>query len=133
MTVKYTLLETDKFHNQFFALPLEVQKIMSADIMRLRINPYDKSFCEDLIGDLLGVWRIHVGRIDHILYCVAYVGCEDCDKRELANTIGCLDCYKYHWYHVKLVLCGRRDEFYQDLKSCWQSWIITANLIDQQE
>ena len=133
MTVRYTLLETYTFHNQFAALPKEVQAVMSADIMNLRKNPYDKAFCEDLIDDLEGVWRIHVGRINNILYCVAYVGCEDCERRKLGTKIGCLDCYKYYWFHVKLVLCGRRDEFYHDLRSCWQSWILTASFIDQQE
>jgi hypothetical protein len=133
MTVSYTLLETNTFHNQFAIMPHDVQRAMSTEIMRLKDNPYDEAFCEDLIGDLEGVWRIHVGRINNILYCVAYVGCEDCQERNLETKIGCLECYKYYWYHVKLVLCGRRDEFYEDLKSCWQSWIITANLIDQQE
>jgi mRNA-degrading endonuclease RelE of RelBE toxin-antitoxin system len=133
MAISYTLLETDTFHNQFHALPKDVQTEMSADIVKLKSNPYAEPFCKALIGEFEGVWRIHVGRINNILYCVAYVGCEDCENRNLGNKIGCLDCYKYFWFHVKLVLCGRRDEFYYDLRSCWQSWILTATLIDQQE
>lgn len=133
MSLKYVLLETDTFHAQYTALPYEVQKVMSADIMKLKDTPMKEPECEPLLGDFLGVWRIHVGRIDHVLYCVAYVVCEDCQERKLENQIGCLDCHKYSWYHVKLVLCGRRDEFYKDLESCWQSWILTANSLDQQE
>jgi len=133
MTIAYILFETGTFHNQFATLPRDVQRVMSNDILRLKNDPYDKKFCEHLIGDLEGVWRIHVGRINNILYCVAYVGCEDCKERNLETKIGCLECYKYFWYHVKLVLCGRRDEFYQDLRKCWQSWTTTARLIDLQE
>jgi hypothetical protein len=106
---------------------------MSDEILRLKDNPFEEERCKQLVGEFEGVWRIHVGRIDNILYCVAYIVCEDCQGRGLEEKIGCLDCYKYSWFHIKLVLCGRRDEFYIDLQKCWQTWTTTAKLIDEQE
>jgi hypothetical protein len=132
MTFSYSLWETLSFHLQFVSLPIKVQEEMSDEILKLKIDPFGEG-CKALEDELEGLWRIHVGRIDNILYCVAYVVCEDCKDRGFEKRFGCLDCFKHHSFHIKLVSCGSRDDFYQDLGRNWQSWILTANSVDEQE
>ena len=136
MTLKYNLLEYGVFRVQLSSLPHHVQVAMSNEILKLELHPFDKRYCKQLEWDLDGIWRIHVGKINNILYCVAYVVCEDCQNRHFQEKFNCLDCHKRHWYDIKLLSCGRRDEFYVDLSKNWITWMQTVewtNLSHEQE
>jgi len=76
--------------------------------------------------DLEGIWRIHVGRIDDVLYCVAYIVCQDCKAKGFEQKFCCMDCFKRYWYHIKLLACGPRDDFYIDLSKNWKTWMQTV-------
>jgi hypothetical protein len=125
MTLTYVLLEYGPFRSQFDGLPKDVQIAMSDEILKLKIDPFGPQ-CKRLEWDLEGIWRIHVGRINNILYCVAYLSCQDCKSRGYEAKFACLDCYKRYWYHIKLIACGRRDEFYIDLSKNWRTWMQTV-------
>ena len=136
MTLRYNLLEYGFFRSQLSCFPLDVQVAISQEILKLEVNPCDPKSCKALEWDLDGIWRIHVGRINNILYCVAYVVCEDCMKRGFREKFNCLDHHKRHWYDIKLLSCGRRDEFYKDLSKNWVTWMQTVewkNLSYEQE
>jgi len=127
MSVTYTLIEYTPFRVQFDALDKDVQVAISNEISKLRGDPYCKE-SKPLGWDLEGIRRIHVGRIQGILYCVAYVICEECKDNNLEEKFSCLDCFKRSWYHIKLISCGRRDDFYINLKKNWQTWMQTVDL-----
>lgn len=122
MSLTYTLLQYSPFRSQFNALNKKVQIEMSKAILNLRIDPYCKN-CKPLGWELEGMRRIHVGPN----YCVAYIVCEECRNNRLEAKFECLDCYKRKWYHVKLISCGPRDDFYQNLKKNWETWMRTVN------
>lgn len=131
MSLTYSLLEYGPFRSQFAALDKHVQVIMSKRILELRKDPYCKE-CKPLIGELEGIRRVHVGPD----YCVAYIVCQECKDTHLMTKFACLDCYKCKWYHVKLIACGPREEFYKDLRKNWQAWMRTVNwqrFIQEQE
>ena len=132
MTFSYSIFETLAFHSQFAGLSIEVQEEMSEDILRLKVDPFGEG-CKPLIDELEGLWRIHVGRINNILYVVAYLVCQDCSDREFKEKFGCLDCFRHSSFHIKLVSCGIRDGFYDELVKNWQSWVITATFVDERE
>jgi len=131
MTITYTLLEYAPFRSQFDGLNKKVQVEMTKAILRLRTEPYCRE-CKTLDWELKGIRRIHVGP----KYCVAYIVCEECKNESYEAKFGCFDCYKRHWYHIKLISCGPREGFYKNLKKNWESWMKTVaweKLIQQWE
>jgi hypothetical protein len=125
MALTYELLDYSPFRSQFYALNKQVQIMMSKEILKLKTDPYCKE-CKPLGWDLEGIRRIHVGPIIGVLYCVAYITCEECKNKRLETKFACLDCFKRKWYHIKLISCGPRDEFYTNLRKNWQSWMRTV-------
>jgi hypothetical protein len=105
---------------------------MSDEILKLKPNPYHAG-CKPLEDELDGFWRIHVGRINNILYVAVYLVCEDCIGRDFGEKFDCLDCFRHAAFHIKLVSCGYRDDFYGNLKKNWQSWSLTAALVDGEQ
>lgn len=125
MTISYTILEYGFFRSQLSSFPHDVQVAISDETLKLKNDPFGKG-CKRLDWDLDGIWRIHVGKVNNILYCVAYVVCQDCKERNFEEKFNCLDCFKRHWYDIKLLSCGRRDEFYVDLSKNWMTWMQTV-------
>lgn len=125
MALQYKALEYGFFREQLLSLPHDVQVAMSKEVLKLEANPFRKG-TKRLQDDLDGILRIHVGRINNILYCIAYVVCEDCKKRGFEEKFNCYDCYKRHWYHIKLLSCGLRDGFYDELSKNWATWMQTV-------
>jgi len=121
MALTYELLEYGPFRSEFDALEKGVQKEMSNAILRLKTDPCCRD-CKPLTGVLEGIRRIHIGP----KYCVAYIVCEECKRDSLESKFGCLDCYKRKWYHIKLIACGPRDGFYENLTKHWQTWLQTV-------
>lgn len=135
MTLAYVLIEYSSFRSQLEGLPKGVQIAISNEVLKLQNNPFDNG-CKPLEWDLEGIWRIHVGRINDVLYCVAYIVCQDCKDRNFEEKFSCFDCFKRKWYHIKLISCGCRDEFYIDLSKNWRTWMQTVEwkkLIDELE
>lgn len=121
--LSWEVIETRFFRNQLEALDRDVKIRMSKAIMdEIKADPYSRR-SKNLRGELEGIRRIHVGPN----YCVAYIVCDECRKRGYESKILCLDCHERQWYHIKLVSCGPREDFYKNLQKNWRTWMGTVS------
>jgi len=121
MSLTYTVLEYGPFRSEFDGLDRKIQIEMSKAILKLRIDPYCKEY-KELGWELEGMRRVHVGP----KYCVAYIICEECRNKGHETKFGCWDCFKRSWYHIKLISCGPREGFYENLRKNWEAWMRTV-------
>lgn len=120
LSLIFTPLEYGPFRAQLESLDRDVQ-IKISDVIQnvLRHRPYSG---RPLRGELEGMWRIWVDSE----YRIAYIICDHCRKEGFQDKFVCLDCFKRHWYHIKLVYCGPRKGFYENLERVWRQWMRTV-------